>query len=226
MLETLDTVTTVKCSFLQLVACKQSTVTKHQLICRPHKFQRTGIDMQWTAGAKLFEAIQDVPEDPADIDCLDDLCHNDNSQSVATFDAFIENFVKHKFANIMKACMNHQKFLIPIEKPKALTIQEFTSPLQCHNEAILPQLPGAPAEAVEASHDDNEIKNLAFNAMPETWRDDHDMLFDLNDADLDLLVTCVEKKNTLSKRKKSNTGNSNDNQDDNHGNRKPNQGKD
>ena len=219
MLETLDTVTTVKCSFLQLVACKQSTVTKHQLICRPHKFQRTGIDMQWTAGAKLFEAIQDVPEDPADIDCLDDLCHNDNSQSVATFDAFIENFVKHKFANIMKACMNHQKFLIPIEKPKALTIQEFTSPLQCHNEAILPQLLGAPAEAAGARHNNNKIKNVVFDTMPETWRDDHDALFDLNDADLDSLVTCVEKKCALSKQMKKNNKQDNcSGNDDNDGN--------
>ena len=92
--------------------------------------------MQWTTGLKPFESTQDILKDPKDVDHWDNLCHDDNSCSVESFDTFIENFVKHKFASDMKAHMNHQKFLVPIEKPKVLTLQEFTSLLQCHNEAI------------------------------------------------------------------------------------------
>ena len=69
--------------------------------------------------------------------------------------------------------------------------QESAALLQYHDETILARLPGAPAAG--ASCDNDEIKDAVFNAMPETWRDGCDLQFDLEDADLDSLITCMEK---------------------------------
>ena len=99
----------------------------------------------------------------------------------------------------MKAHRNHKKFLMLVGSPKALTVQEFASPLQCHDETILPKLPGASAAATDASHNTDEIKHMVFNAMPVTWMDDCKMTFDLQNADLNSLVHCMERQDRISK---------------------------
>ena len=112
--------------------------TKHQLLHCPHKFQRARVDMHWTNGPQLFELISNMLEDPADIHFWENLSQNECSHLMETFDLFMIKFVKFKFANNMKAHMNHWRFLVPVKKPKTLLVQDFTSPLQHHDQAILP----------------------------------------------------------------------------------------
>ena len=120
--------------------------TPHQALHCPGKFKQAKANMRRTPGPKPFEAIQHTPEDPGDVDCWDELCSKNELLSVDTFDEFIEEHINHKFDEDTKVCWNHKRFLIDIEKPKALKVQEFVTLLQRHNETILKMPPGAPGE--------------------------------------------------------------------------------
>ena len=48
---------------------------------------------------------------------------------------------------------------------------------------------------------------MVFNAMPETWSNDCDVTFDVTAANLDSMITHMEKKDVLSKRSNAQSNN-------------------
>ena len=141
--------------------------TPHQALHCPHVFKRAKAILKWNQGPKPFKAIQFVLEDPGDTDHWDGLCSEDpNHQSVDTFNGFIKRCINCWFDKDAKVCRNHKRFLVDIKKPKALKVCEFVTLLQCHNETVLPMPPGAPEQ--NASHNNEDVKHIVFNAMPIT----------------------------------------------------------
>ena len=57
------------------------------------------------------------------------------------------------------ACQQHEG---PHESPE---VPHPDQKAKCHDKAVLPRLLGAPAEAAEASCNDNEVKSVVFNVM-------------------------------------------------------------
>ena len=195
------------CDSAQTTKTKKATIpippagsSEHQIICCLQEFQHAQEQLQWTTGAKLFEAIKDVLRDPSDRHQWDGVCANDKFWSVTTFDAFIKTLIKNcincEFADCMKACRVHQRFLNNVKKTRTLTFHKFVALLQHHDETTLPRLCRAPD--AQASCNGNEIKGMVFNSKPEAWCNGCDLCRDPDKADLDLLTTCVEKQDATS----------------------------
>ena len=72
-------------------------------------------------------------------------------------------------------------------------------------------LPGALKEKEDAMHEEDDIKDVVFNAMPIAWRNEFELTSDHEEATLKSIVNCMDKQDKTSER---NT-NSNDSQSDN-----------
>ena len=91
--------------------------------------------------------------------------------------------------------------------------KEFVTQLQHHDKIVLPMLPGAPKKKEEASHDEDDVKHVVFNAMPITWRSEIESNSDCDEESLESIVNCMDKQDKNSKRN-SNDGNQNSSQSD------------
>ena len=171
----------------------------HAILHCINEFYNAKKVLNWTTGAKLFENITDIFEDPQDQTFWETTLSTNASRSVNQFDVFIKEYINDKFSGDTKAYRNHKKFINDICKTKSLTVHQFVSLVQYHNSNILPLLPGAPADDASISSDD--IKHIIFYSMPEKWRDDFDMNFEIDDTTLPVLVKYMEKRNNIEKRK-------------------------
>ena len=194
--------------------------THHTILYCINEFYNAKTALKWTSGAKLFENFNDIFEDPQDIAFWEISVATETSTSVATFNTLVKSFISYKFSNETTAYRTHKRFLSNIKKTRSLTVHQFVTLVKYHNSNILPWLPGAPT--TDASHSDDDIKDIVFNSMPVEWADDFDLKHDIATADLNKIITFMEKKNTKSNRSTPNSKqnkNKNDNNERNSGNK-------
>ena len=181
--------------------------THHQLFHCPHNFKQAAVIMKWTQGPKPFEAFQFVPQDPGDVDHWDgSISAEPNQRSVDKFNEHLQEFIECKFDDNTKVHRNHERFLANLKKPKTLRVQQFVTLLQCHDKIILPMPPGAPEE--DASHNEEDIKHIVFNAMPITWQSKFELNSDCDESNLKAIINCMDKQDKNSKRNNPNSNNS------------------
>ena len=137
----------------------------HNILYCINEFYNAKKILNWTNGAKLFESIEDIFEDPQDQAFWATLLTTDQSRSLVQFDVFIREYIANKFSNDTKAYRTHKRFLNAIKKTKHLSVHQFVSLVQYHNTNILPLLPGAPT--TNASYSADDIKDIIFNSMSE-----------------------------------------------------------
>ena len=200
--------------------------TLHSILYCVNEFYNAKKILNWTTGAKLFSNIEDILEDPQDQTFWETNLTTNPSRSVDQFEIFLKQYIADKFSNDTKAYRTHKRFLLAIKKTKSLSVHQFVSLIQYHNGNILPFLPGAPE--TNAQFDNDEIKDIVFNSMPQDWSDDFDLKFDIETCTLPVLVNYMEKRATIANRNNKGKGNkenknkqdSNDSSNNNEGNKR------
>ena len=139
--------------------------TSYQIINFIRLFRQAAKKLQWTTGPKLFKKfILHLEGDHMDT-WLSNIEGVD--EEVDEFWSAISEFKQEHFED--EAYENQKDFLRTIKKTRDLDPRQFLKQLRIQD-AMLKELPGAPAELDDAGFEETELKKIYLSAMPKQWR--------------------------------------------------------
>ena len=140
-------------------------------------------------------------EDTYDVEIWDQhYTSNAFTQTVDNFWALVRIFIQLKFENNTDTYDNHKDYILAQTKKKEMTVTNFESQLRYHNHSVLPLLPGAPANQVDAMLTDREFKSLFYKAIRFAWREEYEEHNTQHNSTLEQIKTSMERCSIATKK--------------------------
>jgi hypothetical protein len=136
--------------------------TKEEFLRMIYQFKRAATIMEWTTGAQLYSQFS-LHLSGVTLTTWEMLILGAN-QTPATFRTRLNTFKQRKFGP--SAIPSMKRYLRTVRKPRSLTVEAFVNRIQFLN-LLLTEFPDATATD---ALDEDEIKDIIYNAMPTTWQ--------------------------------------------------------